>query len=317
MATNQANKKPAAGRPGTRPGPQGGARTGRPAGLFTWIAVGLVVVVVATLVIIKVTSGGSSSSGAQAFQPANPAVVSQVTSVPATVFNTIGVNSSAIGVAPPQVMKKLPFVTVTENGKKLPEILYVGAEYCPYCAAERWATIIALSRFGTWSGLGNMASYSGDIYPNTPTFTFARARYHSKYVAFRSVEMYTNYLNAAKTYYQPFQKLSPEENALFKKYDNCKYITGLTCQNNESFPFVNFANQVMIVGSSYTPAALDGNTRDQIAQGLTNTQDPITEAIIATANYQSASVCSIDGGQPASVCTSAGVRAAAKKLGLK
>ncbi len=317
MATNQANKKPATRGSGPRSGPRGRARAGRPAGLFTWIAVGLVVVVVATLVIIKVTSGGSSGSGAQAFQPANPAVVSQVTTVPATVFDTIGVNSSAIGVAPPQVMKKLPFLSVTQNGKKVPEVLYVGAEYCPYCAAERWATIIALSRFGTWSGLGNMASYSGDIYPNTPTFTFVRAHYHSQYVAFRSVEMYTNYLNAAKTYYQPLQTLSAQENGLFKKYDNCKYITGLTCQNNESFPFVNFANQVMIVGSSYTPAALDGNSRDQIAQGLTNTSDPITAAIIATANYQTASICSVDGGQPASVCTSPGVKAAAKRMGLK
>ena len=317
MATNQANKKPAPRRPGPRPGPAGRARAGRPAGLFTWIAVGLVVMVVATLVIIKVTSGGSSGSGAQAFEPANPAVVSQLTSVPGSVFNTVGVTSSAFGVAPPQVMKKLPLLSVTQNGKRVPEILYVGAEYCPYCAAERWATIIALSRFGTWSGLGDMASYSGDVYPNTPTFTFVRAHYHSPYVAFRSVEMYTNYLNAAKSYYQPLQKLTSAQNANFKTYDNCKYITGLTCQNNESFPFVNFANQVMIVGSSYIPAALDGNSRDQIAAGLSNASDQITEAIIATANYQTASICSIDGGQPTSVCTSAGVKAAAKKMGLK
>ena len=36
---------------------------------------------------------------------------------------------------------------LTSGGK--PEILYVGAEYCPYCAAERWAMVVALSRFGT------------------------------------------------------------------------------------------------------------------------------------------------------------------------
>ena len=40
---------------------------------------------------------------------------------------------------------------LTSGGK--PEMLYIGAEYCPYCAAERWAMIVALSRFGTFSGL--------------------------------------------------------------------------------------------------------------------------------------------------------------------
>ena len=39
------------------------------------------------------------------------------------------------------------------TGKKKPELLYIGAEYCPYCAASRWPLIIALSRFGTFKGL--------------------------------------------------------------------------------------------------------------------------------------------------------------------
>ena len=38
-----------------------------------------------------------------------------------------------------------------QDGKPL--ITYVGAEYCPYCAAERWALAVALSRFGTFSNL--------------------------------------------------------------------------------------------------------------------------------------------------------------------
>ena len=36
---------------------------------------------------------------------------------------------------------------LTEAG--LPEMLYMGAEYCPFCAAERWAMVMALSKFGT------------------------------------------------------------------------------------------------------------------------------------------------------------------------
>ena len=35
---------------------------------------------------------------------------------------------------------------LTSNGK--PEMLYIGAEFCPYCAASRWSMALALSRFG-------------------------------------------------------------------------------------------------------------------------------------------------------------------------
>src|SRR5215471_17073708 len=47
---------------------------------------------------------------------------------------------------------KLPFTPgsgapLTSGGK--PEMLYIGAEYCPYCAAMRWSMAVALSRFGT------------------------------------------------------------------------------------------------------------------------------------------------------------------------
>src|SRR5262250_635737 len=59
---------------------------------------------------------------------------------------------------------------LTANGK--PEMLYMGAEYCPYCAAERWAMIQALSRFGTFSGLSTVHSSTTDTPTNISTFTF-------------------------------------------------------------------------------------------------------------------------------------------------
>src|SRR6266568_183753 len=49
---------------------------------------------------------------------------------------------------------------LTASGK--PEIVYVGAEYCPFCAAERWALSVALSRFGSFSGLRLIHSSSTD-----------------------------------------------------------------------------------------------------------------------------------------------------------
>lgn len=294
------------------------ARGGRPAGLFTWIAVGLVVIVVAALVIIKVAGSGPAKTGSSTFTPISAANQSDLTTIPASVFNTVGITSPIAQVSSPLPVKKQPALTATNAaGATVPEILYMGAEYCPYCAAQRWATIIALSRFGTFSGLGNMSSYSGDVYPNTPTFTFIKAKYKSKYLVFKTVEEYTNYLDAAGTYYQSLQKPTSQESALIKKYDQTKYIPDLTSSEAESIPFIDFGNQYLVAGASYSPTTLAGSTRNEIAAGLSNATSPVTQAIIASANYQTATICSLTKNMPSTVCTSSGVEVAAKAMGLK
>jgi hypothetical protein len=265
-----ATKKPSNQRPNAARPPASG---GRPAGLFTWLAVGLVVVAAVAFVIIKATSGsGTPSASSSNWQAASPTTVAQLTSVPASVFNTVGTTSPIAQVTPPQVpLKKLTALTATDaNGKTVPEILYMGAEYCPYCAAQRWSTIIALSRFGKFSGLGNMSSYSGDVYPNTPTFTFLKAKYTSSYVVFKTVELYTDYLNAAKSFYATLQKPSSQEQAEITKYDTDKYISGLTASTAGSIPFLSFGNKYLVSGSSYSPTTLTGSTRAEIAAALDN-----------------------------------------------
>ncbi len=313
-----ATKKPTTQRPNSARSTRPPARRGRPAGLFTWLAIGLVVVVVVTLVIVKVASSGSPSAGASTWTAASPTTVEQLTHVPASVFNSVGVTSPIAAVTPPQAVKGLPSLEATgASGQKLPEILYIGAEYCPYCAAQRWATIVALSRFGTFSDLGNMSSYSGDVYANTPTFTFVKAKYRSKYVVFKTVELYTNYLNAAKSYYAVLQKPTKEEEKEISTYDTSKYITGLTQSESNSIPFMSFANKFLVSGASYSPSTLAGSTRADIAAGLSNATSPITDAIIASANYQTAAICSLTNQQPGNVCSSSGVKAAATAMGLK
>jgi hypothetical protein len=311
VATKKPNNQRAAARPP--------ARSGRPAGLFTWLAIGLVVVVVVALVVVKALSGSSTpASGSSSFQAANPTTVAQLTGVPASVFNTVGVTSPIAQVTPPQVLKNQPELFATNaSGKKLPEILYIGAEYCPYCAAQRWSTIIALSRFGKWSGLGNMSSYSGDVYPNTPTFTFVKAKYTSQYVNFTSVEGYADYLNAAKSFYAVLQTPTAAESAELKKYDTPKYVTGLTASEAGSIPFMSFANKFLVAGASYSPTTLAGSTRANIAAALDNATSPVTEAIIASANYQTAAICTLTNQKPGNVCASAGVTTAARAMGIK
>ena len=79
--------------------------------------------------------------------------MTELTTIPASVFNTVGVTSPIAGVTRLRPSRSSqPSSATNAAGATVPEVLYMGAEYCPYCAAQRWSTIIALSRFGTWAG---------------------------------------------------------------------------------------------------------------------------------------------------------------------
>jgi len=294
------------------------AKGGRPAGLFTWIAVGVVLVIVVGLVVIKMTSGSPAAKASTTFEAVDATTMSQLTSVPTSVFNTVGVTSPVAPISGPSPLSGQPALTKTVNGKALPLIQYVGAEYCPYCAAERWSTIIALSRFGTFSNLGFAQSGASDIYPSTKTFTFRQATYTSPYVAFSAAETFTSIPNPATNFYFPLQKLTAAQTALVKKYDTMKYIhTFTSTQENGSIPFIDMGNKFLSAGASFTPATLAGLTQGQIASALSDPTNPVTQAIIASANEQSAAICVLTNNKPAPVCSSAGVKAAKKALNIK
>ncbi len=281
---------------------------GRPAGLFTWVAVGLVVVIVAVIVVVKVTSN-SASADSSAWQATSPTLASEVTGVSPAVFNAVGVADSS-SVTAPQALKHQPELTAKlASGATVPEVLYIGAEYCPYCAAQRWSTIVALSRFGTWKGLGNTTSSSSDVYKNTPTFTFARATFTSQYLVFRGVET----LNNA---YKKLETPTKTEQAILNKYDTPAYVTGMNPNDVGAIPFISMGNQFLVSGASFDPALLTGLTRDQIAANLSAISSPITQAIITSANYQTAAICTLTKQQPANVCASTGVMAAKKAMKL-
>ncbi len=311
MSQTSAKKKP------QRPANKKAAK-GRPAGLFTWIAAIAVVAVVATLVVVKIASG-SNGAASSAWTAADPAALKAVTSIPASEFDSVGVTSPGIPVSAPAKTKGQTLLTTTVNGKTLPVFMYVGAEYCPFCAAERWSVVAALSRFGKWSNLGNGVSSTktGEVYPGTQTFTFQKATFSSPYVAFSGVEEFTSVWNNSLGFYEKLTKPTKIQQATWKKYDTSAFIPTLQPSQDGSIPFVSVGNQFLSSGASYSPAPLQGMTRATIAQGLSDPTSPVTQAIVATANYQSAAICAVDGNKPASVCNSAGVRAAKTALGLK
>jgi hypothetical protein len=258
--------------------------------------VAVVLVVVAVFLVVKV-AGGHNNSGTNTASngptgTSLSSVVSQVTSVPASTLEAVGAGSGVTG-KPTTISGS----ALTSNGK--PEILYEGAEYCPYCAAERWAMIVALSRFGTFSGLSTIHSASKDgagqsePYPNTPTWTFYKSTYSSQYVTFTPVETQTNVPDSSNGTYTALQTPTSAQNAIVTKYDG----------SQGSIPFIDFGNKYMISGASYSPQVLSGLTWSQIAADLSNQNSPVAKAIDGTANYITAAICKMTGNQPANVCT--------------
>ena len=295
-------------KPGGRPAAAPPKRTVSGA-VLAWGAVGLVVVIIVALVIVKAT--GSTDTSYTPVTPAPASVVNDVTNIPLSVYNTVGVNSPTVPVNPPTVLPSgSPDLTL--NGKS-PTMLFIGAEYCPYCAAERWAMTAALSRFGTWSGLKTTASSHTDVDPQTNTFSYRSASLTSPYITFTSVEAQTNIPSASGSY-TSLQTPTPAELRVYNA-DASKYVPNYQ-PGGLGYPFVNINNVALITGPSYDPGVLAGQTWQQIASGLSDPTNPATQAIVATANYISAAICASTKNAPAAVCNSPGVQAATKALKL-
>ncbi|HEY7916342.1 MAG TPA: DUF929 family protein [Acidimicrobiales bacterium] len=300
-------------RPGGRPTP-----TPKPGGLsgavLAWGAVGLVIVIVAVLVIVKLASGSTNST--TDFTPVTPApatVVHDVTNIPTSVYNQIGITSPQVQVSPPIILSGQPPLTLAG---RTPAMLYYGAEYCPYCAAERWAMTASLSRFGQWANLKTTASSHTDIYAATHTFSFYGATFTSPYLTFSGVEQYTNVPTSTAGVYTNLQNPTTEELNNIKTYSSSKFNPNATTSGGISFPFVNINNVALYSGASFSPGVLANLSWADIAGGLSDPTNPATQAIVATSNYMSAAICASTKGAPASVCTSSGVQAAAKALKL-
>ncbi len=217
-------------------------------------------------------------------------VVASITSLSQTELDAVATGSAN------NLIKKVSGTALTgPNGH--PEVFYMGAEYCPYCAAERWPMIIALSRFGTFSGLKTTSSSSSDVYPNTPTFTFHGATYVSQYVDFVSVETTDRNQN-------PLESPTAAQQALVTQYDPSGAI-----------PFVDFGNGYAFSGAMYLPEALAGMSWQAVADSLLQPSSTQAKAILGSANLITAAVCKLTEDQPAAVCSSSTIQGIEKTLG--
>ncbi len=250
--------------------------------------VGAVLLVVIVVIIVAAIASGNKPKQAAVSNGPLPAGVQADLTVPASTLAKVG-----IGAALPGAIRPVTGTALVSGGK--PEMLYIGAEWCPYCAAERWAMAVALSRFGAFSPLRGIHSSAADIYPNTATLTFYGATYTSKYLVFTPVE--NQDIN-----HNPLQKPTPAQQAIWNKYDP-----------SNGYPFIDIGNR-FIAGTTYDPQILHGLTWSQIAADLHDPASPVAQGAVGSANLFTAAICKITGNVPANVCTTAPVSALESRL---
>jgi hypothetical protein len=257
-------------------------RTAALTGLGAVVAIVIVMVAIAAL-------NKSSNPAARSGGAGTAAVLAQ--HVPVSALRSVGAGT---GVTPPQALP--PGTPPLEQGGK-PEVLYIGAEYCPYCAAERWPVVVALARFGSFTNLGGTESSASDIFPRTQTFTFHGASYASEVLSFVGIETNTNQPSGSGGY-TTLEEPTASESALLARYDRAPYTT-----QAGAIPFLLIGNRYVSIGASYDASLLQGMSRDQIARALSDATSPVARAVLGAANTLTAAICVADGGKPSSVCS--------------
>lgn len=243
--------------------------------------VGAVVAIVAIIALFIALSNRGGTTAAGIGQAVPPAVMRELAQVDPKVLAEV--KTGALN-SPLTAEKSTPVLKSTD-GK--PRIVYIGAEYCPYCAAQRWSLIVALSRFGTFGDLKLSMSSSTDTFANTNTFTFVGSTYNSTYVDFAPVE-------TADREQKPLQTPTAEQRAVLAQFSP-----------NGGIPLTSVANQYVVLGSGFDPALIQGATWEQIAAKLGNSQDPVARGILGNANYLTAAICKVTNDEPNTVCKAA------------
>lgn len=320
--------------------PQRGRSTAANAGIFGGVFVLLAVIVI---ILVSVVGGAGAGKGHDPYVKAHPdaAITNAVTHVPTSELAAAGNGPSTGADAISNVGKKGSGANIvainsslTSDGK--PEVVYLGSEFCPYCAATRWPLTIALSRFGTFSGLEVTASSPLDAYESTNTLTYLHATYKSNYLTFNHTEELSNecptkdvianssYSSSQPSYdepkyvcngeaYIPLQQPSAQVNNLVNTYDTVTYFGTLDDQG-AGIPFIDFGGKYVESGAIYTPLVLYGSTWAQIVNSFKAPTQGIGQQVLASANRYTAILCNVTHDKPGSVCDASYMKSAEKAL---
>jgi hypothetical protein len=256
----------------------------------------VVVVVIIAGFIVFGSQSATNNSAPSGFGTASASVLSALTKPNPTVVSSVGAGGQ------PGDLNRLNGTAILKSSDGRPQVIYVGADFCPYCAAERWSLVMALARFGTFSTLQQMQSSSTDVDPNTSTFTFHDTRYSSSIIDFQPTELEDRNR-------QPFESPSAQIAQIFNTVDQPPF-TGAA----QGFPFLDIAGRFTLGAPSYDPAVLKGLTWDQIASDLSDSSTPVAQAIVGNANYLTAAICITTNNQPASACSPPEIQSIEAKL---
>lgn len=256
----------------------------------------IVAIVVVFIVISRLPASQTNTNPNLKATPADSTIVAQVTGVSQSTWEAVGTGQGVTNNNFQRTPAGQPPLT-GPNGH--PEFFYVGGEFCPYCAAQRWAIINALSRFGTFSNLSQIQAYEF----NVSTFSFHGSSYTSQYIDFNPKEIEGNELDKSGQSYVPLEKLTPAEQQTFLKYNS-----------GGSFPFIDIGNQYVAIGATYPYTTLLTNSQQDplkwqdIASALSNPKSPVAQGILGAANYMTAAICNVTNQQPGSVCNSSAIQ---------
>lgn len=180
------------------------------------------------------------------------------------------------------------------TGKSL--VFFMGAGFCPFCAAERWAIVEALKNFGTWEGLVEDKSAGHDEkYLNVPTLSFAKARYSSESVEFVGRE-------TADRNFEPLQELDAKDYEILDTYNPDQII-----------PFLLVDGQFMQVGAGYSPKLIESKNHSAVRSELQNPNSEVGKAINGEIDNITALICKSIGGKSAA-CEKEKIKILAEKI---
>jgi hypothetical protein len=241
---------------------------------WAWAGLAMVALVIAAVVVLFLARGGDSGGEATAASG----------SIPAGTAGAQGL-SEAQTVALDQVRRKST-EPLLDAGKPL--VFFMGTEWCPFCASERWALVEATSRFGTWHGLGELHSRNGeDYFQALPTYDLTGATFTSEYIGVRHKELDT-------VDGDPLEKLGSLEQGLVDENDQWGGIPFLVAGG----PGGRYTVEL-----PFSPGLLQGQTFAELRKGVADeAANPAAEAIDGQADAITALICKLDGRQPASVC---------------
>ena len=216
--------------------------------------------------------GNAASVSENAVAASLGATTSDIPSPPTGAFNHVG--------AP-----------LYQGGK--PELLFIGAQYCPHCAGQRWAIVKALDQFGTFSNVTSSANDDGTI----PTFNLHDATYTSKFVAFVHKDL-------EDRSHQLLDSLSSDQQAIFSQLDPSGGI-----------PLITVGGYALL-GDGYNLSLIQGKSFNAVQRAMQrgNRSDPLVLAVNAEANSITAFICHADKMQPQTVCNRPVIRSIVSHL---